>query len=214
MAMRIAIIGASGRMGTALAHHLVRTGHEVLLANSRGPRSLEERVAELGHRARAVTIADAVQLSEVVFLAIPYRAVARVAEEGDPWDDRVVVDVTNYYAERDGADLDPGAESSTSGVERRVQPAVVVKAFNTIFFERLANEARAAGAPGRLALPVAADDEDAKRLVMALVDEIGFDPVDAGTLADSRRQEPGAPVYNQPFDATQVRDALEQARAT
>jgi 8-hydroxy-5-deazaflavin:NADPH oxidoreductase len=159
-----------------------------------------------------VTIAEAVQLSEVVFLAIPYGEVARVAEEGEPWDDRVVVDLTNYYAERDGAGLDPGAESSSEIVARLLDGAHVVKAFNTIYFRRLADEARPAGKEGRLALPVAADDEDAKRLVMALAGEIGFDVVDAGTLADSRRQEPGTPVYNEPFDADEVRAALERAR--
>jgi predicted dinucleotide-binding enzyme len=207
--MRIGIIG-SGRMGRTLALHLARAGHDAMIANSRGPESLEGLVGEIAGHVGPVRVDQAVQLAEVVFLAIPHRAVGEVAAAGEPWDDKVVVDVTNRHPQRDGPEVDPGAESSSSLVARRLENAHVVKAFNTLWFERLANEARPGGGR-RLAVPVAADDGDAKQLVMALVDEIGFEPVDAGTLADGKRQEPGTPVYNQALDADGVRAALARA---
>jgi predicted dinucleotide-binding enzyme len=212
MGMHLAIIG-SGRMGATLGRHVVRVGHEALLANSRGPESLQQLVAELGERARALIVHDAILRAEVVFLAIPYSAVPRIAAEGEPWDGKVVVDLTNYYPQSDGEQLDPGGQSTSSLVARRLDGAHVVKAFNTIWWRRLAEGARPRDARGRLALPVAGDDDDAKQLVMALVDEIGFAPVDAGTLADGKRQEPGTPVYNEPLDAAGVRDALARAGA-
>jgi predicted dinucleotide-binding enzyme len=206
--VRVGVIG-SGRMGGALARHLVAAGHDVAIANTRGPESLTALTeGELRGRARAVTVPEAVQGSEVVFLAIPYNAVAEVAEQGAPWDGRIVVDLTNYYAERDGDELDPGAESSSVLVARQLDGAHVVKAFNTIWWRRVEGEGRLPGEAGRLAVPVAGDQNDAKQLVMALVDEIGFDPVDAGSLADGKRQEPGMPVYNEPLDVAGVRDAL------
>jgi predicted dinucleotide-binding enzyme len=208
--MHLAIIG-SGRMGATLARHVVRVGHEALLANSRGPESLLPAVAALGGRARALIVHDAVLRGEVVFLAIPYSAVPRVAADGEPWDGKVVIDLTNYSARRDGPELDPRGQSSSSLVARKLDGAHVVKAFNTIWSERLARGARPPDARDRLALPVAGDDADAKQLVMALIDEIGFAPVDAGTLADGRRQEPGTPVFNQPLDAAGVREALARA---
>jgi predicted dinucleotide-binding enzyme len=208
--MHLAIIG-SGRMGETLARHAVRVGHDVLLANSRGPDSLAPLAAGLGEHARAVVVHDAVLLGDLVFLAIPYRAVPQIAAEGRPWDGKLVVDLTNYYPERDGPENDPRGRATSALVADRLPGAHVVKAFNTMWFKRLAEEARPPDARDRLALPVAGDDPDAKQAVMAFVDEIGFAPVDAGTLADSRRQEPGTPVYNQPLDAAGVREALARA---
>lgn len=212
MAMRIGIIG-SGRMGRELARHLALAAHDVLIANSRGPAAVEGVAGEAAEHVRPARVDEAVQIGDVVVLAVPYPALPDVARQGAPWDDKVVVDITNNYAGRDVPDMDPGTGSSSSAVARLLPTAHVVKAFNTVWFRRLADEARPAGEPGRLAVPVAGDEQDAKELVMALVDEVGFDPVDAGTLADSKRQEPGSPVYNQPFDAAQVRAALERARA-
>jgi predicted dinucleotide-binding enzyme len=144
--MRIGIIG-SGRMGRTLAVHLARGDHDVMIANSRGPESLEGLVGEIATHVSPMRVDQAVQIGEVVFLAIPYRAVAEVAAAGEPWDDKVVVDLTNYHPERDGPELDPGAESSSSVVARRLENAHVVKAFNTMWFERLASEARPPGRP-------------------------------------------------------------------
>jgi predicted dinucleotide-binding enzyme len=210
--MHLAIIG-SGRMGETLARHAVRVGHDVLLANSRGPASLAPLAAALGEHARAVVVHDAVLLGDLVFLAIPYLAVPQIAAEGEPWDGKLVVDLTNYYPERDGPENDPHGQATSALVADRLPGAHVVKAFNTMWFKRLAEEARPPDARDRLALPVAGDDPDAKQAVMAFIDEIGFEPVDAGTLADSRRQEPGTPVYNEPLDAAGVREALARASA-
>jgi predicted dinucleotide-binding enzyme len=207
--MHLAIIG-SGRMGATLARHVVRVGHEALLANSRGPESLSTVAAELGEGARPLVVHDAVLLGELVFLAVPYRALPRVAADGEPWDGKVVVDLTNRYG-GEGAELDPGGRASSLLVARKLDGAHVVKAFNTIWWRRLADGAQPPDARRRLALPVAGDDADAKQAVMALVDEIGFAPVDAGSLADSTRQEPGTPVFNQPLDAAGVREALARA---
>src|SRR3954469_15468563 len=208
--MRIGIVG-SGSMGRALARHLSHAGHDVALANSRGAASLADLGPELGRGVRAADVEDAVQSAQVVLLAIPYKAVGAAARAGEPWDARVVVDLTNFYPARAGDALDPAPEPSRVVVAARLDGAVVAKAFNTIWSVRLEQESRPPGTPGRLAIPVAADDEDARHLVLALVDECGFDGVAAGSLADSWRQQPGTPVFNEPLDAEAVRRALAAA---
>ena len=207
--MRIGIIG-SGRMGLAIARHLSTAGHEVRLSNSRGPESLTEMAAEAG--ALPATIADAVAPSEVVFLAVPYNAVADVAAQGAPWDGKVVVDVTNYYEGRDGAELAPGGDGSSVAVARRLPGARVVKAFNTIMWKRVEEESRPPG-PDRLAVFLAGDDADANAIVAELISESGFAPVESGSLADGgRRQEPGTGIYNVPLTAAEAERLLERSR--
>lgn len=204
--MRIGIIG-SGNIGGTLARRLAALGHDVAVANSRGPGSLADLAAETG--ARAATVQEAAEGAELVVLAVPLWAVAELPAE--PLAGRVVVDANNYYPGRDGTiePVESGTPSSRWTAER-FAGAAVVKAFNTIPARRLLEAGRPAGDPGRLALPVAGDDEAAKRTVMALVDELGFDPVDGGGLDDSRRQEPGTPVYATDLDAEGVRAALGQ----
>jgi predicted dinucleotide-binding enzyme len=87
----------------------------------------------------------------------------------------------------------------------------VVKAFNNIYARSLADRGKPKGAMGRIALPVAGDDAGAKAVVMRLIDELGFDPVDAGGLDDSWRQQPGTPVYTKDLDADRLRRGLAQA---
>ena len=206
--MRIGIIG-SGSIGGTLSGRLTALRHDVTVANSRGPASLERLARETG--ARAGSVEEAVRGADLVVLAVPLKAVADLP--ATTVGGQVLVDATNYYPPRDGqiAELaDPRAASSL-WVARHFPDGRVVKTFNTIYFAHLDEHAAARGSPGRRALPVAADDPAAKREVMELVDELGFDPVDAGSLEQSWRQQPGTPVYNERLDADQVRKALNDA---
>jgi predicted dinucleotide-binding enzyme len=208
--MKIGIIGA-GMIGATLARRLTALGHEVVIANSRGPETLRELAAETG--ARAVTAAEAARGGEVVIVTIPQRAVPELPEDlfaGVP-EDVAVVDTGNYYPARDGhiEAIEDGQVESAWVAEHLGRP--VVKAFNNIVSQSLLENGRPAGAPGRIALPVAGEPPGARRKVMRLVDELGFDPVDAGTLEDSWRQQPGTPCYAADFDATRLKEALAAA---
>ena len=206
--MSVGIVG-SGKIGGTLAGLLVGAGDEVTLANSRGPGSLAGRVAALGPAARAGTIDEAARAGDVVVVAIPLGSHTELP--ADALAGRVVIDAMNYYQGRDGRidELEgDGVIGSSELLARHLPGARVVKAFNTIHWQRLRDEGRPEGAAGRLAVPIAGDDAAAKEIVAGLIDRIGFDPVDAGSLADGRRQQPGTPVYNQPLSADGVREAL------
>jgi predicted dinucleotide-binding enzyme len=198
--MRIGVIG-SGNIGGTAARLFAAAGHDVAVANSRGPASLGDLVAELGHRGRAATVEEAAAFGEAVLVAIPLRAYDALPPA--PFAGRVVIDANNYYPGRDGqrAELDDGATTSSELLAAHVEGARVVKAFNTMYFETLAAE----GAPDatrdeRLVLFVAGDDAEAKALVCELIEQIGFAAVDTGSLAEGgRRQQPGAPLYNEPM---------------
>jgi predicted dinucleotide-binding enzyme len=196
-------------MGQAIARHLSRTGHEVRIGSSRGPDSLTEVAPGLG--AIPATVTDVIGASDVVFLAIPYRAVDAVAAQGS-WDGKVVVDLTNYYEGRDGAELDPGDEASSVVVARRLPGARVVKAFNTILWKRLEEESRPPG-PDRLAIFLAGDDPGANAVVARLISLSGFAPVETGSLAaGGRRQQPGTEIYNVPLTAPEAEALLGRTR--
>ncbi|HEX8102293.1 MAG TPA: NADPH-dependent F420 reductase [Solirubrobacteraceae bacterium] len=207
--MQIAIVGA-GKVGAAIAGHLARLGHEVVLANSRGPESLAALAAELGPPARADTVEGAVRDAELVVLSVPYKAVDEIARAAAPWDGKIVIDATNYYAGRDGAELDPGEESSSALVAGKLAGARVVKAFNTLYAESTATEGRPdAPEDDRLAVLLAGDDEDAKATVAGLVRDMGFAPVDHGSLREGgRAQEPGTPLYGAQLTGAETRAAL------
>lgn len=208
--MEVGIIG-SGNIGKAVATRLVAAGHRVLLSNSRGPETIAELEQSLGQLASAGTVEQAAAFGEVVVVAVPLGAVSTLPAE--PLSGRVVVDANNYYPGRDGqiAALDSGSTTSSELLAAQLPGAHVVKAFNTIQAARLEHDGLPAGAPGRRAVPIAGDDEKAKALVMELVDAMGFDPVDTGSLADGRRQQPGTPVYGAELDAEGVRAALAAA---
>ena len=208
--MNIGILGA-GNIGANAARLFSKAGHDVRIANSRGPQTLGDLVSELGPRAQAATPADAVAFGDVVLIAIPWVAKEEVIPEAGPYDGKIVVDAMNPYTE-DFEIEDLGNRTSSEITRTLVPGARLVKAFNTIYYRRLAAEGKPRGAAGRLAIPVAGDDAEAKATVMALIDEIGFDGVDAGNLHDGgRRQQPGTPVYNQAFDASDCREALARA---
>jgi 8-hydroxy-5-deazaflavin:NADPH oxidoreductase len=208
--MKIGIIGA-GMIGGTLARRLTALGHEVVISNSRGPETLSEFAAETG--ARAVTVAEAARGGEIVIVTIPQRAVPDLPGDlfaGVP-EDVVVVDTGNYYPARDGPidAIEDGQVESVWVAEHLGRP--VVKAFNNIVFHSLLENGRPEGAPGRIALPVAGDPTVARQKVIRLVDELGFDPVDAGSLEDSWRQQPGTPCYAADLDAPRLEQALAAA---
>lgn len=209
--MKIGIIGA-GQIGSTLTRRFRQLGHEVYVANSRGPETLAELAKETG--AHAVTVHEAARSGEVVVVTIPEARVKDLPEDlfdGVP-EDVVVVDTGNYYPrERDGKieEIEAGMTESRWVETQLGRP--VVKAFNNIYARHLMEYGRPPGAPGRIALPVAGDDPRAKAIVLKLIDELGFDAVDAGSIDDSWRQQPGTPVYGTDLDVEGVRRALAEA---
>jgi predicted dinucleotide-binding enzyme len=184
----------------------------VSVANSRGPDTLADLAAETG--ARAVTVSEAAEGAQLVIVTIPEKRIPELPDDlfARAAQGAVVVDTGNYYPrQRDGriAAIEQGTPESRWVEQQLGHP--VVKAFNNIYAEHLLEHGRPAGSEGRIALPVAGDDQADKDVVLALVDELGFDPVDAGGLDDSWRQQPGTPVYGTDFDADGVRQALAQA---
>lgn len=209
--MKIGIIGA-GNIGGTLTRRLTGLGHEVTVANSRGPETLAGLAAETG--ATAATVEEAPKGADLVVVTIPEGRVPELPEGlfDDVTEGLTIVDTGNYYPQRDGRieEIEAGMPESRWVEQQLGHP--VIKAFNNIYAEQLADGGRPSGTPGRIALPVAADDERGKKVVMGLVDALGFDPVDAGGLDESWRQQPGTPVYTTDKDAEGVRAALAQAR--
>ena len=191
--MNISIIGA-GNIGATLARKLAAASHTIRLANSRGPDSIQTLAREVG--ATAVTREDAVQDAEVIILAIPFDKHPTLASllNAAPAE-AIIIDTSNYYPFRDGdiAALQQGQTESQWASEQLHRP--VIKAWNAVLAATLAEKGQPAGQPDRLAIPVAGDDAQAKAVAMTLVDVTGFDAVDAGSLSDSWRQQPGTPAY-------------------
>jgi predicted dinucleotide-binding enzyme len=213
----------SGKIGGTVARLSVAAGHNVVLSNSRGPETLKDLAGELGPLARAATGEQAAEAGGIVVVTIPLKAYPSVPAK--PLAGTVVIDTMNYYSQRDGqiAELDDGSVTSSGLLQRHLPDSAVVKAFNNIFFRHLQSLARGSGAADRSFLPIAGDDPQAKAAVTAFLDSIGFGAVDAGSLADSWRQEPGTPVYGSPYGpfsdpagtpagAAKITAALAQAR--
>ncbi|MET9443121.1 NAD(P)-binding domain-containing protein [Streptomyces sp. NPDC006610] len=194
--MKIGIIGA-GNIGGNLTRRLTALGHDVSVANSRGPETLTALAEETG--ATPVRVEEAARGAEIVVVTVPVKAVPDLpaglldgAAEGV-----AVIDTGNYYPrERDGriAEIEDGGITESRWTERRIGHPVI-KAFNGTYAQDILDRPRPAGDPERIALPVAGDDEAAKAKVRALIDELGFDTVDAGGIDDSWRQQPATPVY-------------------
>lgn len=194
--MKIGIIGA-GYIGGTAAHLFVDAGHEIAISNSRDPQTLHDRVVELGPNARTATPAEAARFGEVVLLAVPLKAFTDLPVE--ELRGRIVIDAMNYYPERDGhyADLDDGSRGSSELVAAHLPGARLVKAFNTIWFEHLKSKGKkSAPIAERRAIFIAGDDEEAKKIVSGLIEDIGFGAFDMGSLRDGRNQQPGTAVYN------------------
>ncbi|WP_375475412.1 NADPH-dependent F420 reductase [uncultured Jatrophihabitans sp.] len=211
--MRIGIIGA-GNIGGTLTRRLCALGHEVRVANSRAPETLAELAAETG--ATAVWAAEAARDADLVIVSIPQKNVPDLAHGivSTAKPGAAVIETNNYYPrQRDGliAEIEDGLPESVWVSQQLGVP--VVKVFNGIFWKRLLENGAPAGTRGRIALPVAGADGPAKQAVFDLVDQLGFDPVDGGSLDESWRQQPGTPVYGKDYDAAHTVEALAAASA-
>ncbi len=205
--MDIGIIGA-GNIGATAARLFAGAGHRVAISNSRGPETLRDLVAEIGEYAGAVTVEEAADFGEVVLEAIPFGRYEELP--AGRLAGKIFIDAANYYPGRDG-EIDLGGLGSSKVIARHLPGARVVKAFNTMYYETLRTEGRGPG-EDRLALFVAGDDAEAKTVVSRLIEEIGFAPLDTGSLEDGRKQEPGSPIYNQPMTEREAREALAALR--
>lgn len=203
--MNIGIIG-SGKIGATAARLFAGASHGVVVSNSRGPESLRDLVSDIGGNVRAASVEEAADFGDVVLTAIPFFAYETLP--ADRLADKIVVDATNYYPGRDGS-MDFGGLTSSEVISGHLPGARIVKAFNTMYYETLAT----GGDPSdnvRLVIFVSGDDEEAKTTVSRLIEEIGFAPVDAGSLRDGgRRQQPGSPIYNAPMTTEQAHEALD-----
>lgn len=190
----LGIIG-TGNIGAAIARLAVNAGIPVVLSNSRGPETLAGLVSELGPLASAGTIEESAAAGDVVVLSVPLTA--HTAVPASLLEGKAVLDTTNYYPFRDGrvSELDEERLTTSELVLQHFQGAGLTKAFNNILAHHIPQLARPSGAPDRTALPVAGDDASAKAKVVGLIEQLGFDTLDAGTLADSWRFEPEAAAY-------------------
>lgn len=208
--MEIGIVGA-GHIGGNLTRRFRSLGHTVLVANSRGPETLADLARETG--AKAVTVNEAARAKDVVIVTIPEKNIPKLPRDlfAKTPASVVVVDTGNYYPQRDGLiePIESGTPESRWVSQQLRRP--VVKAFNNIYAQHLLDHGKPSGSPGRIALPVSGDDKAAKKVVIRLLDELGFDGVDAGGLDESWRQQPATPVYATDLDAAGVRRALSQA---
>ena len=204
--MRIGIIG-SGMIGGTVGKLWAKAGHEVLFS-SRHP----EKLADLARAAggRAGTVEEAARFGEVVFLAVPYKALPELHQQiGEHLRGKTVIDAGNLYPDRDGAVaqsvLDEGVGAGV-GTQRHLPEAHVVRGFNTVYFKVLEKEAHRKG--DGVGIPLAGDDKAALDTAAKLVRDAGFDPVIVGGLSEARRFDAGTPVYNTGKSGPEVRAAL------
>jgi 8-hydroxy-5-deazaflavin:NADPH oxidoreductase len=210
--IKIGMIGA-GKLGGTAARLFSWAGYPVAIANSRGPGSIDSSAAQFGPNVRVVTAEEAAEFGEVVLLAIPFGAYESIPARA--LSGKIVIDAMNYFPQRDG-EIDLGGLGSSEFVARRLPGARIVKAFNTMHFETLG----AAGNPGvepaeRLVIFIAGDDGEAKAVVARLIEEVGFTPMDTGSLREGgRRLEPDSPLFRRPLDPMEAREILERGQKT
>ena len=207
----IGLIGA-GKIGSQLARLAVAHGYDVVVSNSRGPDTLTALVAELGPKARAATPEEAARAGDLVVVTVPlknYRAVPAAPLAG-----KIVIDTNNYYPERDGhiPELDNESTTTAELLQAHLPASKVVKAFNHIQAAQLTTDGQPAGSKNRRGLVIAGDDADAKATVTALLDQFGFDTVDAGPLKEGWRIQRDTPGYGPRRTAEELRKDLAAAR--
>jgi predicted dinucleotide-binding enzyme len=209
--MNIGIIG-SGNIGSLLARQLVALGHQVAIANKRGPQSLEAFAMETG--VIPVTVEEVVRDKDIVVMAVPQESIQHLPRDlfSRAADGTIVVDAGNYYpGVRDAQILaiDAGMRESEWVSQQLAIP--IIKAFNNIMVGSLATRPLPHGTSGRVCLSVAGDSSDDKKVIIELIDQLGFVGIDAGLLADSWRQQPGSPAYCMDLDVEQLSTALQEA---
>jgi predicted dinucleotide-binding enzyme len=194
----VSIIG-SGGIGGVVAELAAAAGFNVVISNSRGPQTLQQQVAELGSKARAATIAQAASDGDLVVVATPLRAFDKLPAEA--FAGKIVIDMMNYYPVREGQIdvLDRGEMTSSEMVQRHLSGSKIIKALHNQDAPHLLINARLNDKTGRTTLPVSGDDADAKWTVITFLEKIGYDAIDAGSLAESWRVEPGSPIYVWPY---------------
>jgi len=207
----IGFIGA-GKIGSQLARLSIQNGYHVVVSNSRGPETLAALVQELGPQARAATARDAARAGDIVVVSVPLKNYRSVPVE--PLAGKVVIDTNNYYPQRDGhiAALDDESTTTAELLQDHLPLSRVVKAFNHIYAAELTTHGQPAGTKNRRALVIAGDDEEAKQTVEKLLDQFGFDTVDAGPLAEGWRIQRDTPGYGPRRTATELRRDLAAAR--
>ncbi len=203
----IGIIGA-GHIGSALAQAFSGLGYDVVIANSRGPETLADLVAELGPKVTAATAADAAEAADVAVITVPLKAIGDVPVA--PLAGKIVLDTNNYYFERDGHidALDRGETTTSQIVQDHLPTSKVVKAFNQILAADINTTGLPAGTPDRRALGTASDHDDAVEFVTGVYDALGFDTVSAGPLSESWRLERDRPAYVVRQNADELRANL------
>lgn len=203
--MQIGIVGA-GFIGQAVGALALRNGHKVMLSNSRGPQTLSALALEIG--CLTGTVEEAAAFGEIVVVAIPLKNYGDLAAA--PFDGKIVIDTGNYYPSRDGRIDELESQSTTTSelLARQLPGAKIVKAFNAIFAGQIGTDARPHGAPNRRALPIAGNDAEARTIVAALLDGLGFDVVDAGPLSESWRFERARAAYCVPMDKARLEATL------
>ncbi len=207
----IGLIG-SGHIGSQVARLAVAAGYDVVLSNSRGPRTLSALVEELGARARAGTAFEAAQAGDIVVVTIPLKNYRQVPVE--PLAGKIVIDTNNYYPERDGhiPELDRETTTTSELLQAHLPKSRVVKAFNHIHAAQLTTDGLPAGSKNRRALVIAGHDPAAKKAVTHLLDQFGFDTVDAGPLEEGWRIQRDTPGYGPRHTAEQLRQDLALAK--
>jgi predicted dinucleotide-binding enzyme len=207
----IGFIGA-GKIGSQLARLSLSNGYQVVLSNSRGPASLAGLVQELGPNARAATPREAAQAGDIVVVTIPLENYRSVPVE--PLAGKVVIDTNNYYPQRDGhiPELDNESTTTAELLQAHLPLSRVVKAFNHIYAAELTTHGQPPGTRNRRALVIAGDDEGAKSTVAHLIDQFGFDVVDAGPLAEGWRIQRDTPGYGPRRTAEELRRDLAAAK--
>jgi predicted dinucleotide-binding enzyme len=207
----IGLIGA-GRIGSQVARLAVKNGYDVILSNSRGPETLSALVQELGPRARAGTPAEAAREGDIVVVTIPLKDYRQVPVE--PAAGKIVIDTNNYYPQRDGhiPELDDESTTTAELLQAHLPKSKVVKAFNHIYAAELTTDGRPAGTKDRRALVIAGDDAEAKKTVAHLLDQFGFDTVDAGPLREGWRIQRDTPGYGPRRNAEELRRDLAAAK--
>jgi len=207
----LGLIGA-GHIGSQVARLAVRSGYDVVISNSRAPETLSDLVAELGPKARAATVHDAAKAGDIVVVTIPLKNYRSVPVE--PLAGKIVIDTNNYYPERDGhiAELDNETTTTSELLQTHLPSSKVVKAFNHIYASQLTTDGTPAGTKNRRALVIAGNDRDANATVTRLLDQFGFDTVDAGPLGEGWRIQRDTPGYGPRRTAEELRKDLAAAK--